>query len=106
MAHRPKEKARREAASGELVSLAIVEGQEIGLHDVATRESAMAKKQGGSKPKAQSAMGPIAHALIQGYLGPDQRVIDMERFFTALMQALHDAYALGWKDRGEIERAK
>ncbi len=30
----------------------------------------------------------------------------MKRFFTALMQALHDAYALGWKDRGEIERAK
>jgi hypothetical protein len=30
----------------------------------------------------------------------------MERFFTALMQALHDACALGWKDRGEIEQAK
>jgi hypothetical protein len=29
----------------------------------------------------------------------------MERF-TALMQALHDAYALGWKDRGQIEQAK
>ena len=63
----------------------------------------MAKKQVGSKPRAMSALGPIAHALIQGYLGPDQRVTDMERFFTALMQALHDAYALGWKDRGEIE---
>jgi hypothetical protein len=66
----------------------------------------MDKKPGASKPKAQSALGPIAHALIQSYLGPDQRVIDMERFFTALMQALHDAYALGWKDRGDIERAK
>jgi hypothetical protein len=63
----------------------------------------MAKKQVGSKPRAMSALGPIAHALIQGYLGPDQRVTNMERFFTALMQALHDAYALGWKDRGEIE---
>ena len=66
----------------------------------------MTKKKVGSKLKTQSALGPIAHALIQDYLGPDQRVIDMERFFTALMQALHDAYALGWKDRGEIERAK
>ena len=66
----------------------------------------MAKKQGGSKPKAQSALGPLAHALVQDYLGPDHMVLDMERFFTALMQALHDAYALGWKDRGEIERAK
>jgi hypothetical protein len=69
----------------------------------ATKESAMAKKQVGSKPKARSALGPIAHALIQGYLGPDYKVIDMERFSTALMQALHDAYALGWKDRGEVE---
>ena len=66
----------------------------------------MTKKQVGSKLKAQSALGPVAHALIQGYFGPDQRVIEMERFFTALMQALHDAYALGWKDRGEIERPK
>jgi hypothetical protein len=64
----------------------------------------MAKKQGGSKPKAQSALGPIAHALIQDYLGPDQRVTDIERFFTALMQALYDAYATGWKDRGEVEK--
>jgi len=66
----------------------------------------MAKEQRGSKPKAQSALGPIAHALVQGYLGPEHRVTNMERFFTALMQALHDAYALGWKERGEIERAK
>jgi uncharacterized protein YejL (UPF0352 family) len=66
----------------------------------------MAKKQVGSKPRAMSALGPMAHALIQSYLGPDQRVTNMERFFTALMQALHDAYALGWKDRGEIERAR
>jgi len=66
----------------------------------------MTKKQVGSKLKAQSALGPIAHALIEGYLGPDKQTTNMERFFTALMQALHDAYALGWKDRGEIERAK
>jgi hypothetical protein len=57
-----------------------------------------------AKPEASSAMGPIAHALIQDYLGPDHRVTNMERFFTALMQALHDAYALGWKDRGDVDR--
>jgi hypothetical protein len=27
----------------------------------------------------------------------------MQRFFTALMQALHDAYAQGWKDRDQIK---
>jgi hypothetical protein len=44
----------------------------------------MAKKQGASKPRAQSALGPIAHALIQGYLGPDHKVTDMERFWQPL----------------------
>ena len=66
----------------------------------------MAKKLVRSKPRAMSALGPIADALVQGHLEPDQKVIDRERFFTALMQALHDAYALGWKDRSEIGRAK
>jgi len=32
-----------------------------------------------------------AHALIQGYLGPDHKVIDMGVFFSALVQALKDA---------------
>ena len=39
-------------------------------------------------------MGPIAHGLIQDYLGPDHRVIDMERFVIALMQALYDTLTL------------
>ena len=63
----------------------------------------MTKKKVQAKLSATSALGPIADALIQSYLGPDRKVLDMERFFTALMQALHDAYALGWKDRGEVE---
>jgi hypothetical protein len=45
-----------------------------------------------------SALEPIAHA------GLTKK--SPTRFFTALLQALHDAYALGWKDRGNIERAK
>jgi len=32
-----------------------------------------------------------AHALIQGYIGPDHRVIDRKAFFSALVQALRDA---------------
>jgi hypothetical protein len=54
-------------------------------------------------PEAGSAMGPIARGLIQDYLGPDHRVIDMDRFTTALMQALHDAYTQGWKDRDQLK---
>jgi len=31
-----------------------------------------------------------AHGLIQGYIGPDHKVIDMKAFFAALVQALKD----------------
>jgi hypothetical protein len=75
-----------------------------GPHEWPARESPMTKKQRVSKIKAKSALGPLAHGLIQGYLGPDHKVTDMERFFTGLMQALHDAYGLGWKDRGDVEK--
>jgi hypothetical protein len=30
----------------------------------------------------------IAHGLIQGYIGPDHKVIDMKAFFSALVQAI------------------
>jgi len=33
----------------------------------------------------------IAHGLIQGYIGPDHKVIDMKAFFSALVQALRDS---------------
>jgi hypothetical protein len=59
----------------------------------------MAKK----KLEARSALGSIAQALIQDHLAPDRKVTDVERFFTDLTQALHDAYALGWKDCGEVK---
>ena len=32
-----------------------------------------------------------AHALIQGYIGPDHKVRDMRAFHSALVQALKDA---------------
>ena len=40
------------------------------------------------KLKGRSALGLIAQALIQDHLGPDRKVTDVERFFTALTQAL------------------
>ena len=56
------------------------------------------------KLEARSALGPIAQALVQDQLGLDRKVTDVERFLTALTQALHDAYALGWKDCREVKR--
>ena len=45
----------------------------------------------------------IAQGLIQGYIGPDHRVMDMPSFYGALKQALQAAHQQGWKDRGEAE---
>jgi hypothetical protein len=45
----------------------------------------------------------IAHGLIQGYIGPDHRVMDMPSFFGALVQALQAAYEQGWKDQSDAE---
>ncbi|BAQ16974.1 hypothetical protein [Methyloceanibacter caenitepidi] len=33
----------------------------------------------------------IAHGLIQGYIGPDHKVIQMRAFYAALVQALKQA---------------
>ncbi len=33
----------------------------------------------------------IANRLIQGYIGPDHKVINMKAFYSALVQALRNA---------------
>lgn len=44
-----------------------------------------------------------AHALIQGYFGPDHRVLDMREFHSALIQALREARRMGHHDcRGQV----
>ena len=45
----------------------------------------------------------IAHGLIQGYIGPDHRVLDMRSFFGALVQALQAAHQQGWHERAEVD---
>jgi hypothetical protein len=44
----------------------------------------------------------IADRLIQNFIGPDYRVMDMYGFFEALVQALQQAHAEGWRDRDEL----
>ncbi len=36
--------------------------------------------------------GQVAHGLIQGYIGPDHKVMDMASFYGALVQALQAAH--------------
>jgi hypothetical protein len=40
----------------------------------------------------------IAHDLIQRYIGPDYKVMDMQSFYEALVQALQEAHQQGWTD--------
>jgi hypothetical protein len=44
--------------------------------------------------------GKTVTALIQGYLGPDHKVIDMPSFYSALSQALREA-----REQGQVDRA-
>jgi len=44
-----------------------------------------------------------ARALIQSYLGPDHKVMNMQNFYSGLMQALKAARARGQAD-GACER--
>jgi hypothetical protein len=39
-----------------------------------------------------------AHALIQGYLGPDHKVLNMSNFYSALVQTLKAAREQGQAD--------
>jgi hypothetical protein len=41
---------------------------------------------------------------MQDHIGPDHKVTDMDRFFTALLQALYDAYVQGWKDCADVKQ--
>jgi hypothetical protein len=51
----------------------------------------------------------IAHGLIQSYLGPDHKVMDMQSFYRALVEALVKAHHQGWRacaagvEAGEVE---
>jgi hypothetical protein len=43
----------------------------------------------------------IAHDLIQRYIGPDNKIMDMRSFYEALVQTLQEAHQQGWKDCAE-----
>jgi hypothetical protein len=48
--------------------------------------------------------GQIVTGIIQSYIGPDHRVMDMQSFYRVLVQALQDAHQRGWQERAETEK--
>jgi hypothetical protein len=47
--------------------------------------------------------GRIVTGIIQSYVGPDHRIMDMQSFYHVLVQALQKAHERGWQDRAEAE---
>ena len=43
----------------------------------------------------------IANGLIQSYIGPDSRVVDMPSFLRRARASPTSGLSEGWKDRGE-----
>ena len=41
----------------------------------------------------------VGHALVQSYIGPDHKVIDMRRFYGVLVQELERAHEEGLSER-------
>ena len=46
----------------------------------------------------------VALALIQQWVGPDDKITDMSAFYDALVKALKDAHKEG-EDEGQVEAA-
>jgi hypothetical protein len=47
--------------------------------------------------------GEIVRGIIQSYIGPDHRVMDMPSLYRVLVQALQAAHQQGWQNRANVE---
>ena len=47
--------------------------------------------------------GEIVRGIIQSYIGPDHRVIDMQTLYGVLVESLQKAHQQGWDDRTQGE---
>jgi hypothetical protein len=44
----------------------------------------------------------LANELIQGHVGPDQKVVNLQKFFSALVAAIEAARMRGEDDAGDV----
>jgi hypothetical protein len=70
------------------------EQAEMVTHLVREQESIEARREAEARA--------TAHGLIQGYIGPDHKVIDMPNFYSALVQAIRAARWQGQTDGEDI----
>lgn len=67
-------------------------------NDRAEMVSRLVREQEAMEARREAEARATAHGLIQGYIGPDRRVIDMPSFYSALVQAIRTARWQGQTD--------
>lgn len=67
-------------------------------NDKAEMVSRLVREQEAMESRREAEARTTAHGLIQGYIGPDHKVIDMPNFYSALVQAIRTARWRGQTD--------
>ena len=67
-------------------------------NDQAEMVSRLVREQEAIEARREAEARATAHGLIQGYIGPDHRVLDMPNFYSALVQAIRTARWQGQTD--------
>ena len=68
--------------------------------DQAEEVARLVEAEAAFQERIQAEARATAHGLIQSYLGPDHKVIDMPSFFSALVGALKAA-----REQGQVDRS-
>ena len=68
-------------------------------NDQAEMVTRLVREQESTEARQEAEARAAAHGLIQGYIGPDHRVVDMPNFYSALVQAIRTARWQGQTDR-------
>jgi hypothetical protein len=71
-------------------------------NDQAEMASRLVREEEAEEARREAEARATAHGLIQGYIGPDHKVIDMPNFYSALVQAIRSARWQGQTD-GPVE---
>jgi hypothetical protein len=67
-------------------------------NDQAEMVSRLVREQEAVEARREAEARATAHGLIQGYIGPDHKVLDMSNFYSALVQAIRTARWQGQSD--------
>lgn len=67
-------------------------------NDQAEMVTRLVREQEATEARREAEARATAHGLIQGYIGPDHKVVDMPNFYSALVQAIRTARWQGQTD--------